>query len=62
VFILHGTEDKATKPSGSQAFFDHVGSTDKSLKLYQGHFHDMLNDIGKETVLADIQSWIAARI
>ena len=62
VFILHGTEDKATKPSGSQAFFDHVGSTDKSLKLYQGHFHDMLNDIGKETVLADIRSWIAARI
>ncbi|MBV9493750.1 MAG: lysophospholipase, partial [Acidobacteria bacterium] len=54
VFILHGTEDKATKPSGSQFFYDTAGSTDKTLKLYEGHFHDMLNDIGKEEVLGDI--------
>ncbi len=62
VLILHGTEDKATKPSGSQAFYDAASSTDKTLKLYQGHFHDMLNDIGKETVMADISGWIAARL
>lgn len=62
VFILHGTADKATKPSGSQEFFANVGSTDKTLKLYDGHFHDMLNDIGKEEVLADITSWIEARV
>jgi acylglycerol lipase len=62
VLILHGTEDKVTKPSGSQSFFDNVGSRDKTLKLYDGHFHDLLNDIGKEAVLADIQAWIDARI
>lgn len=62
VFILHGTEDKATKPSGSQFFFDHAGSSDKTLKLYEGHFHDLLNDVGKEGVLADIQAWLDARI
>lgn len=62
VFILHGTEDKATKPSGSQFFFDHAGSTDKTLKLYEGHFHDLLNDVGKEGVLTDIQGWLDARI
>ena len=58
VLILHGTEDKATVPAGSQFFFDTVGSTDKTLKLYEGHFHDLLNDVGKESVMADIMAWI----
>lgn len=62
VLILHGTLDKATKPSGSQRFYDTAGSTDKTLKLYEGHFHDLLNDIDKEVVLADIQRWIEERI
>ena len=62
VLIMHGTQDKATKPSGSQHFYEQVGSTDKTLKLYEGHFHDLLNDIDKEVVMADIQSWIDERI
>ena len=62
VLILHGTADKATKPSGSQLFFDTVGSADKTLKLYEGHFHDLLNDVGKEQVMADVTGWINARL
>ena len=62
LLILHGTLDKITKPSGSQFFYDTAGSTDKTLKLYEGHFHDLLNDTGKEQVLADIQQWVDARI
>ena len=62
VFILHGTEDKATKPSGSQHFYEQAGSRDKTLKLYDGHFHDLLNDVDKEIVMADIQNWIDERI
>lgn len=62
VFILHGTVDKATVPSGSQFFYDNAGAQDKTLKLYEGHFHDLLNDLGKEPVMADIQAWIDKRI
>lgn len=62
VLILHGTLDKATKPSGSQLFYDLAGSTDKTLKLYEGHYHDLLNDVGKEKVMADIQDWINAHL
>jgi len=62
VLILHGTDDKATKPSGSQLFYDTAGSTDKTLKLYDGHFHDLLNDVGKEVVMRDIQDWISQRV
>ena len=62
VFILHGTADQATRPSGSQHFYDMAGSRDKTLKLYAGHFHDLLNDVDKEIVMSDILSWIDARL
>jgi alpha-beta hydrolase superfamily lysophospholipase len=62
VFIMHGTEDKATVCKGSQFFYDTVGSKDKTLNLYQGHYHDLLNDIGKEGVMADIKTWIDSRL
>jgi acylglycerol lipase len=62
VLILHGTLDKVTKPGGSQLFYDAAGSADKTLKLYEGHYHDLLHDIDKETVVADITGWIEARV
>lgn len=58
VLIMHGTADKATVCRGSQFFYDTVGSRDKTLKLYEGHYHDLLNDVGKEQVMADVQAWL----
>ncbi len=62
VLILHGTHDKAAKASGSEFFYDTAGSGDKTLKLYEGYFHDLLNDTGKEAVIADIKSWIGTHL
>jgi alpha-beta hydrolase superfamily lysophospholipase len=62
LLILHGTEDKATVCRGSEVFHEQAGSADKTLKLYQGHYHDLLNDLGKEDVLADIAGWIETRL
>ncbi len=58
VLILHGTEDKAARYSGSQFFFDHVASADKTLKLYKGHYHSLLTDVDKEKVMSDIKNWV----
>lgn len=62
VLIMHGTEDKATVCRGSEYFHAQAGSRDKTLKLYEGHYHDLLADIGKEKVMADITGWIEARV
>ena len=62
VLIIHGTKDTVTRPSGSQMFYDNAGSRDKTLKLYEGYFHDPLNDVGKEVVMGDIQAWIGKRV
>jgi alpha-beta hydrolase superfamily lysophospholipase len=62
LLIMHGTADKVTKPSGSKEFFERAGSSDKTLKFYEGHFHDLLADVGKEQVMADILEWIDERL
>jgi alpha-beta hydrolase superfamily lysophospholipase len=62
LFIMHGTGDKAASPHGSQHFYDAAGSEDKTLKLYEGHYHDLLNDVGKEKVINDIGVWISEHL
>jgi alpha-beta hydrolase superfamily lysophospholipase len=62
VLIIHGTADRAAKPSGSRYFYEHAGSKDKTLTLYEGRYHDPLNDLGKEEVFSDIVAWIEARL
>jgi alpha-beta hydrolase superfamily lysophospholipase len=62
VLIMHGTDDRATVCHGSKFFHETVGSKDKTLKLYEGHYHDLLNDVGKDAVMADITSWIDTHV
>jgi acylglycerol lipase len=62
LLIIHGTKDTVTRPEGSKEFYANAGSKDKTLKLYEGYFHDPLSDIGKEAVMADIRAWIAAHL
>ena len=61
VLIIHGSDDKATKPQGSQFFYDNAGSTDKTIKIYEGGYRDLLNDTIKEEVLGDICNWLDER-
>ena len=62
LLILHGTSDRITLQRGSEFFHQTAGSTDNTLKLYEGHYHDLLNDVGKEQVVADIQAWLDAHL
>lgn len=62
LLILHGTADRAAKPDGSRLFHELAGSEDKTIRLYEGHAHDLLRDLGKERVIEDIAAWFAARL
>jgi alpha-beta hydrolase superfamily lysophospholipase len=62
LLILHGTEDHAAVYHGSEFFHQTAGSADKTLKLYDGHYHDLLADLGKESVMGDITAWIDAHL
>lgn len=61
VLLQHGTADRLAAASGTRALFDALGSKDKTLKLYDGAYHEICNDIGREQVLADLIGWLNAR-
>jgi acylglycerol lipase len=60
--ITHGTMDRATLPAGSRVFYRKSGARDKTLKLYDGHYHDLFADTGREKVAAETISWIAGHL
>ena len=62
LLILHGTKDKATRFSGSEQFHDAAGSSDKTLELVEGGYHDLLNDTVREPVMDGIVRWVEARL
>lgn len=61
LLIMHGTDDRAAPPGGSQALFDAATSTDKTLRLYEDYKHDLLNHVGRDRVINDIGNWIEQR-
>jgi alpha-beta hydrolase superfamily lysophospholipase len=60
VLVLHGTADTVTDPEGSKALVERARSTDKSLKLYEGLFHDLVHEPEKARVIADVVQWLQA--
>src|ERR1700756_3599012 len=61
VLIIHATADKAANPIGRRHFYEHAGWKDRTLKFYEGRYHDPLSDLGKEEVFADILAWVETR-
>lgn len=61
LLIYHGTADKLTEPDGSRDFGQHAGSPDKTLTLYEGSFHETMNDLDRDRVIDALIAWIDAR-
>lgn len=60
--VMHGTADKLSNPKGSQMLFDNAGSEDKSIELFDGFFHEIMREPGKESFFNVITTWISERI
>jgi alpha-beta hydrolase superfamily lysophospholipase len=59
VLIMHGTADRLSEPQGSKILYDRVSSGDKTLKLYDGFWHEIFNEPGREQVFMDMEAWLA---
>jgi alpha-beta hydrolase superfamily lysophospholipase len=62
LLIFHGTADQLTSPEASQELYRRARSSDKTLKLYEGLYHETFNEPEKEQVMSDVAEWIEARI
>lgn len=60
--LLHAGEDRICAPEGTEQFFQRIPIKDKTLKIYDGFYHELFNDPGKEEVFQDMENWIEKRI
>jgi alpha-beta hydrolase superfamily lysophospholipase len=57
-----GSEDKVATLGGHKMMIEDSGSTDTSLKIYEGGYHNLLSEPAlKDQVMTDIQEWIIGR-
>lgn len=59
--VMYGTEDELAPPKGSTMLGERIGATDKTVIPYEGLYHEILNEPEKETVLADLLTWLGDR-
>ena len=61
-FIFHGTADWITAPEASRAFYRRAASPDKTILLYDGLYHETMNEPEREQVLHGVTNWLEARL
>lgn len=62
ILIMQGTADRLSDPQGSQMLYERVSSKDKTLKLYEGFYHEIFNEPQREQVFKDIEAWLHAHV
>lgn len=62
VLILHGGSDLMVAPLGSEALYTEVGSTDKTLKIYDGLYHEIFHEPIKAAIFEEVAQWVKQRI
>ena len=58
ILIMAGAGSPMGDGSRSQALYEAVGSEDKTLKLYEGLYHEIFNEPEHPQVMADIEAWL----
>jgi len=60
--VVQGSEDKLVDPGGAQMLYDKAGSKDKTIKVYEGLYHEVFNEPERARVLKDVETWLAAHV
>jgi len=61
ILILHGTADSLVSVSSSQLLYETITSADKTIRLFDGLYHEILNEPEREEVMGEIVAWLDAR-
>jgi alpha-beta hydrolase superfamily lysophospholipase len=62
VLLIHGEDDRLCSLEGAESYVRQTSSKDVTIKTYPEGRHEMLNEINKEDVLADLGEWLDARL
>ena len=58
LLIMQGSEDKLVNQDGAKVFHEKAGCKDKTLKIYEGYYHEIHNEPDKAKVFADLVAWL----
>lgn len=61
LLVMQGTADRVCTPAGSRALCRRAASNDKVLHLYEGLYHEILNEPERDSVLNDWIAWLDKR-
>jgi len=62
VLVQHGTADRLVPLAATRPVYERLGSPkQRTVRLYEGLFHEAYNEPEREQVLADLQAWIDAQ-
>lgn len=62
LLAMHGEADPIAPAQGSHILYEKAASTDKTLKVYPGLYHEIHNEPEQETVFRDIVDWLDERL
>jgi alpha-beta hydrolase superfamily lysophospholipase len=60
--VVQGSKDQLVDPGGAKMLYDGAGSKDKTIKVYDGLYHEVHNEPERETMFKDVETWLAARV
>lgn len=59
--LLIGDADPVSDPDAAREFFRRATSADKTERIYPGLLHEILRETARETIFADIHTWLRER-
>jgi len=61
LLVVHGGQDQVADVEGSKRLYERARSDDKSLRVFDGLYHEIMNEPEKASVLEEISTWLGAR-
>lgn len=62
LLVLAAGDDRVADVEATRAWFERAGSADRTLRVFDGLWHEVLNEPERELVLAELVAWLRARI
>jgi len=62
ILLLQGSADRLIDPGGAQMLYEKASAPDKTLKVYDGLYHEVFNEPEREQVLKDVEAWLEAHL
>jgi acylglycerol lipase len=62
LLVMQGTADGLVDPECGPHVYERAGSADKTLKMYDGLWHESFNEPERDHVLDDLATWVRAHL